>query len=275
MDGRIFWQAGSDALGNMTILSCSVSDCAGTTQVFPTPPVGNTGNPTYISDPVVCDPSNHELVWKQWSTTVANVDSYQVLRASTSGGNVRVLTSFTLPDDSTLADPPIFAPGRSDRLYFTQKTAAPPSETIYQLSTITTGAAPIGIVAGDPTVLGDIGLTGYANDNLFVWSVQGSNGNQGTSFEVPLPNGIISANPSVFYAGELFAGVMDNQNFYGLFQGLPSDAVGRCPVANCVSPTVMVRGQQIPMVFAQDSTAVYWSSSNDVTKAFTIWKVAK
>jgi hypothetical protein len=68
---------------------------------------------------------------------------------------------------------------------------------------------------------------------------------------------------------------LDSQRFYGTFTTLPADAIGSCPVSNCTSPTIMFRGQQYANAFAEDATAIYWTTPAGTGAGFTVWKGAK
>jgi hypothetical protein len=68
---------------------------------------------------------------------------------------------------------------------------------------------------------------------------------------------------------------MDGQSMYGTFSTLPADAVGKCPLTNCTTPSTLFRGQQFASVFAQDSTAIYWTTPAIANLGFAVWKAAK
>ena len=96
-------------------------------------------------------------------------------------------------------------------------------------------------------------------------------------FSAPLPNGILSGAPPMFTAGNLFGGVIDQTTFYGSISEasstIPSDAVVKCPLTNCSSPTIIARGQASAGFFADDATAIYWTTSGQTGAA--LWKAAK
>ncbi len=84
------------------------------------------------------------------------------------------------------------------------------------------------------------------------------------TYSAPLPNGVLSGTPPTFFSGEIFAGVVDQTNFYGSLSNsttVPSDAIVKCPLSNCTSPTIMTRGQANANYFADDATAIYWTTS--------------
>ena len=100
-------------------------------------------------------------------------------------------------------------------------------------------------------------------------------------FSAPLPNGILSGAAPVFASGSVVdqGGVIDQTNFYGTIasnSAVPNDAVVRCPLSGCATPTILFRGQASPFAFAADATAIYWTTNAFTqTQGFSIWKAAK
>lgn len=46
------------------------------------------------------------------------------------------------------------------------------------------------------------------------------------------------------------------------------------PLSNCSGPTILFRGQSNAYPFAQDATAIYWTTFV-TNNGFTVWKGAK
>ena len=96
-------------------------------------------------------------------------------------------------------------------------------------------------------------------------------------FSAPLPNGILSGTPPVFTAGYIGGGVIDQTTFYGALRAnsaVPEDALIKCPLSDCSTPTIITRGQASASNFADDGTAIYWTTSGQASNV-AIWKVAK
>jgi hypothetical protein len=95
------------------------------------------------------------------------------------------------------------------------------------------------------------------------------------TISAPLPNGT-TGTPPKFMDGLVFGGTIDGSTFYGTVSNnanVPQDAVVKCALSNCTSPTIIARGQGNANYFAYDSTAIYWTTSG--TTATAVWKLAK
>jgi hypothetical protein len=71
--------------------------------------------------------------------------------------------------------------------------------------------------------------------------------------------------------------VIDQTTFYGELRGnsaVPEDAVIKCPLSDCSTPTVVTSGQANASNFADDGTAIYWTTSGQASTV-AIWKAAK
>ena len=97
------------------------------------------------------------------------------------------------------------------------------------------------------------------------------------TISAPLPNGT-TRTPPKWADGLIFAGTIDGSTFYGTFSNAPNndppqDAVLKCPVSGCATPTILTRGQGSANYFAADATAIYWTTSGATATA--VWKLAK
>jgi hypothetical protein len=263
MNSKIFWVSSSGG-----IFSCSVSACAATAQrVTPdtTDPVG----------PLVCDAKNDEVVWvvRAGSSFV-----FTVHRASENGSNSRPITSF-MGIEADGADWRFanetgkFSNSRADRIFVVRNDLTANSATLYYVST----EVPNGSRVSVATTTGTIPSSGspvLANDSAVITTFYPTSITLAT-FVAPLPDGIISSAPPRFADGGA-AGVLDQSSFYGTIGGTASDAIVRCPLSDCLNPTVISRGQAGAFYFAQDGTAVYWTRSHVTTgQGFDVWKMAK
>ncbi|MEO7034361.1 MAG: hypothetical protein ABI548_10730 [Polyangiaceae bacterium] len=265
MNGKLFWTTGTQP---DQIESCTLSNCAATTTPLVTATGSFTGSPG-------CDAANNELVWLEPSTSGA---FQTIFRASSTGANARQITSFTFPNDGAswaLVDDPMFTGGSVRRFFYAGSNNTAGSSSLYAITTDVVNASGIalitapnsshvdGVLADDALALVSDYLTSAAYNTL----------------TVPLPNGITSGPAPVFVAGELSRGVLDSTSFYGPISSaaaIPNDAIVRCPRTGCTTPTILVRGQANPNYFAQDATALYWTTDSlTSTLGFSIWKLAK
>jgi len=67
---------------------------------------------------------------------------------------------------------------------------------------------------------------------------------------------------------------MDSSSYYGVLSGSATDVISKCPAGSCSNPIILFRGQTNPHAFAQDATAIYWSSDAQGGGS-GIWKAAK
>jgi len=272
MNGKMYWVSSDNGTNSPSDISyCSVSNCAATTQLFTTSP-GHIFS-SYAEQPI-CDLSTNELVWRDFTTGLSGkVET--IYRAAANGTNIRAMTSFLVSSNYQLEIG--FVSQRADRYFFLVEdlSSTPQVETLYYVPTNVQNVSPVSVVTGNAGQNGvNVGLTEFTNDSLFMWP-DNSGYTPQQSFSLPLPNGILSGSPPIFYPGYISSGVMDDQNFYGVFTSLPSDAIGKCALSNCTSPGILFRGEANANGFTQDSTAIYWVTPGLTSQGFTVWKAAK
>ena len=257
MDGKLFWAA--EAGQATPIKSCSLGNCAATTATLLTSP-----GQVYVG--VFCDPTTDEIVWDDYTSEGSGATQMLVTiyRAASNGTNMRMMTQYQAPTGgdgiNSYSDLGIL-PIVSDRWFFTLYVSSTQTSTLYYVFTNSVGVGPVSIETAGGSLGGE-----WTTDTLLV-STDGT-----TTYGVPLPNGV-TGTPAVLYQGGV-EGIIDNQNLYGTFSTLPSDAIGKCPLSNCANPTIMFRGQQGAGPFTQDSTAIYWTTSV-TNNGYTVWKGAK
>ena len=273
MNGVVFWFAYGTPTNS--IKSCTFSNCAATTQ-----PIVNVGTDYAFPYPN-CDPANNEIIW----ATQDSSGNYIIHRASATGTNQRTITSLGFPNDGTsysIANSGQFP--TPDKLWYASYNGndAAPRAKLYYISTSTVNAQGI-LVA---TYTGQLFLGNFqgvqANGSMVLAS-----GCSGTTcstptptyqtISAPLPNGT-TGTPPKWTDGLLFGGTIDGTTFYGTISntppgGVPQDAVVKCPLSNCATPTILARGQGNANYFATDSTAIYYTTSG--TTATAVWKLAK
>jgi hypothetical protein len=265
MNGELFWIAYNGS-SPQTIDSCNLSNCAATT----TPIVTLSDQWTVVPG---CDTATNEIVWVTSSSGV-----YTIYRASPNGGNSRPLTSFSFPNDGaswSFVDDGQF-PRLPDSLFFARNDSVSGNASLYYISTNVVNAANV-LLANLP---GSQILTGNSqevlvNDTIVLASRLQPASSTDQVVSAPFPNGILSGVPPLFTAGDIAGGIIDETSFYGtLIDGaVPSDAVVRCPLSACTTPTVLFRGQASATNFADDANAFYWTTSG--SQGFSIWKAAK
>jgi hypothetical protein len=268
MDGVLLWQSTSDG-NSFTFQYCSVSGCASSTKSFthtPTPPTTGWFNMDRYPE---CDAAKKEIVWSEIFTPEAGGDSTITLYRSTiDGKNLRAVASFSLENGETSAYANGFAVGRTDRYFFSRTTGT--TSKLYAVSTTGTGASPVLLGSGSSTGPLDTSYALlYANDSMLAWSLSSSS----TSYRIPLPNGVGTSAPPVFYTGEIVSGIMDNFHMYGFFTNLPS-TFSWCTTTAC-SPKTLASGISEGRAYAQDSGAIYWGVMDSDSDGFAIWKIAK
>ena len=270
MDNKVFW---TQVNTNPSLLkSCTLGNCAATTTTLTTSAGQAQQNP-------VCDTSTDEIVWDDYQPQCSgcNETIVTIYRMSANGTNKRTMTSFFELSGSDYYSEAGFISFRPDRFFFSRETYSTMNQVLYYVSTTSAGTSPISIGSGS---YGQNGFNppgnnniAWANDTMFVWN--DSSGFSQISYDLPLPNGLTTA-PPVFYPGYLGNGsIVDNQKFYGTFSTLPSDAIASCSVSNCTNPTAMFRGQSGAYGFAEDSTAIYWTTNATAGNGFNVWKGAK
>lgn len=267
VNGKIFWvSSDGGTFSPSPISSCVLTNCAATVQVFTTSIGHMFGGP-------ICDTASGELVWAD-NTGTEGAMVLNIYRSPTSGAaNPRKITSFAIPGDMQLQVG--FASRRPDRWFFTRGTIVQPFVTSFWfINTSTANSVPVQIASGVPGPNGlNVGVLVYATDSLAIWP--DTSGAVQSALSAPLPGGVGSAAPPVFYPGYLSSNVIDAQNVYGSFGTLPADAIGRCPLSNCSNPTTIIRNQSFANSFAQDATAIYWATAAPVNIGFFVWKAAK
>ena len=266
MDGRFFWAAVSTGTNMPTPIKwCAVSNCAATTATLLTSP-GQAENP-------VCDTAADELVWADTTSPASGfADTIETIyRVAPNGSNMRTMTSFYQIATGDYYNGIGFLNGSPDRYFFIRETYSPSKYSLFYIGTNSAGVSPVQIATGTPGQGGfNPGPNAWANDTVFVWDDGGAQ----LSYHLPLPSGITGA-AAIFYQGRISNGIMDNQNLYGAFTTLPTDAIGTCALSNCTNPSAIFRGQENAYAFTQDSTAIYWSTNSATGDGFTVWKGAK
>jgi len=270
IDGTMVWPIDLGTSGNVVFGYCSVSGCAASTRSFTH--VGQTG--ATLSVYPRCDAANKEIVWaEQFTPTAGGGSTYNIIRSSVTGTNMRQMTSFPFENGATSAYMNSFPIGRSDQLIFTRTTGT--KVELFSISTTTNNVAPVLLASGATGTPVDLqnGVT-LANDNLLVWSW-----NNDSSYRVPLPNGVGTSTPPVFDSNYvvIMAGIIDNYHFYGLLTNNPSGMLW-CSLPTCVASVLSTDDDfslADPNSFTQDAGAIYWSVATASNDGFAIWKVAK
>lgn len=272
MNDQLFWVTGA---APSAIHACTFSNCAATTTTIIT-----TASTEEIAIWPAYDSSSNEIVWVTTPTSDAYT-TFTIHRASPTGTNPRVITSFDFPSDGTSWSyiGSGYFPGGADRVFYADdSTAGTATSSLYYISTNTVNAAPVLVArvtgSGSFSVGYSQGLV--ADDTLVLATTTGSSGSE--VFSIPLPNGIISGSPPVFTSGIINGGVIDATNFFGSLSGstVPADALITCPLSDCSSPTIISRGQANASYFADDATAIYWTTNaQTTTQGFSVWKAAK
>jgi hypothetical protein len=268
IDGTMVWPSGLDADGNFTFGYCSVSGCAASTKSFTH--VGQTGGYLYLDINPRCDAANKEIVWaEKFTPTTGGNSTYNVIRSSVTGTNMRQMTSFSFENGATSANMNGFPIGRSDRFIFTRTTDT--KVELFSISTTTTNATPVLLATGATGSSVDLGYVAtLANDSLLVWSGASS------SYRVPLPNGVGTSAPPVFVGGIINSGILDNYHFYGFLTNTPP-VMQWCSLPTCEASQLSTDlSEADPYTFTQDEGAIYWVVTNaNTSDGFAIWKVAK
>jgi hypothetical protein len=269
MNGELFWT--TEAQGTYGIASCTLANCVATTV-----PIVTLMSGEYFETPPGCDAANDEIVWAS-TTDGAN---YEIRRASPTGTNVRTITSVDLVDDSWGFEGNGYVPGETVRIFYDHFDFASGTDWIYYISTSVLNAASVqiaevqnlGLAPGMASAPLDL-----ANDTVFLANEYSSSTSTYSIFSVPLPNGILSGAPPLFTGGYISGGVLDETTFYGTIWAnstIPQDAVIKCPISDCSAPTIITRGQTGAINFADDGTAIYWTTSGQASNV-AIWKAAK
>jgi hypothetical protein len=222
----------------------------------------------------VCDASAGEIVWGTIPVTGGS-SIITIRRASANGTNARIITTFLYPSSGGFFDRGI-ALDETDKFFFHNSVQAG-NDTLYYISTknVNANSVPVATAPGYiDAVLANASIV-LADD-----SYTQSSTTIDQIVSAPLPNGIISGSPPLFLSGQLYAGVVDETNFYGALWvasagggSVPGDTIIRCPLSGtCSSPAIVTRGQSLPSYFAADATAIYWTTGGQST---AIWKIAK
>jgi hypothetical protein len=268
MNGELFWVAYHGSSSPQTIDACSTSNCATTTQPLVT-------LDEQIATFPGCDAVNGEIVW---TTLSSSGSALTVHRASQTGANARQITSFDYPNDGAIWQivDNGYLLGKTDRIFYARNDGVSNTTSLYYISTnvMNAGGVLVFTVSNARIVLSDV----LANDTVVLAGASLDSSQVAQVFSAPLPNGIISGAPPVFAYGGV-VGIIDQSSFYGtIFNSstVPSDAVVKCPLSNCTTPTIIVRGQSNARAFADDGTAIYWTTySSPSTQGFSVWKAAK
>ncbi|HVZ89718.1 MAG TPA: hypothetical protein VHG72_22350 [Polyangia bacterium] len=219
--------------------------------------------------------ANNEIVW----TSTPDNAAFTISRASSNGLNERTVTSIQFPDSHWQFNNNGFLSGRADRIFYHHFDLTADTDVLYYVSTNAVNAAGVQIAA-----LQNIGLglpiaapPDLANDTIFLGNEYSSSTSDYLVLGIPLPNGVLSGTPPTFMDGYVCSGVVDEANFYGTICDnamVPQDAVVECPLSNCSAPTIIARGQASAINFADDATAIYWTTSGQGSNV-AIWKAAK
>ena len=265
MNGQLFWV---DSTTLNSISACTFSNC----QATMTKIVTLASNDVVVVNPA-CDASSGEIVW---GTTPIGGSTYTMHRASTTGSNARAITSFFLNDGTNWALAGFSS--EPDRFFYVNNNSdGNGTSVLYYISTNTVNAAPVPVVTISAQFEFGVDRELLANANLVLASIFSAGASTYEVVSAPLPNGILSGAPPTFTAGNIFGGVIDQTTFYGSISGpdstVPADALIRCPLTNCSSPTIVARGQAGAGFFADDATAIYWITSGQAGAA--LWKAAK
>ncbi len=248
LDGKLYWQTMAADVSSYTISSCSIASCS--TTIAPLVARGLvSGSIQVFVSAIVADPTNHQLVVFEQQQIGSLFAEQFILRINTNG-TVQQVAQVGNPAQGTIYTPN----NRPDRFFWFNQASTTFVPTY--LPTSNTGGVPIPLL---PTGQAGLAQRFFASDTTAVWV------NYDTSFanpitsSVPLPNGIVSGNPTLLYTG-FFDGVIDNSNAFGSF--LPAgagstDAVSRCALSGC-TPVAIARGQNGQSSFLTDSTQVYW-----------------
>ena len=265
MNGRLFWVA---VQTSTTIDACSLSNCPGTTA-----PIVTLASTDSLAIYPACDPADDEIVW---ITTPGSSPTRTIHRASATGANARVVSDFVFPDDGTnwtfVGSAQVT--NQIDRLFFADNSAdGKGSSTLFYIATKTVDATAVSVA----TIAGQIDsgtFQGVLTNGTTVVFNAFSPSSTSETFSAPLPNGVLSGPPPPFVTGSIAGGVLDQTTFYGTLSSsaVPSDAIVKCPLGNCSSPTVIARGQASANSFAADATAIYWTTSGQTG---ALWKAAK
>jgi hypothetical protein len=269
MNGQLFWTTYNSP---QQMFSCTISNCAATTT-----PIVTLATGVDFGGSLRCDQTNNELVWR----TTTDGSTFTIRRASSTGANARTITSVQFLNDGASW---VFLYGgtQAGRFFYsrTVTTITPTSTTqsvsLYYVATDVVNGAGIAIVSNVDGIA-DI-ITSVTNEATVL--VSGSISGSPQEWSVPLPNGVISGTPPTFAPGSIVSGggVFDQTNFYGVGANstVPSDGLVKCPLSGCTSPTILFRGQSSPFAFADDGTAIYWTTNAFTgTNGFSIWKAAK
>ena len=267
MNGKLFWI--TDDQGKYGIASCTLSNCAATTV-----PIVTLSSGDYFGMPPGCDVVNDEIVWASTSDNA----TFSISRASPSGSNTRTLTSLYLVDNYWHFVGDGSFPGETDRIFYRHTDLTSGTDWLYYISTNVLNAAGVQIakvedIALPPGIAPPLEL---ANDTAFLAAEYSASTAAYATLRIPLPNGILSGAPPAFTSGYIYAGVLDQTTFYGTVRSssIPEDAVIKCPISDCSTPTIVTRGQANASNFADDGTAIYWTTNGQASNV-AIWKDAK
>ena len=268
MNGQLFIRTTS---GPNAIASCTLSNCAATFS-----PIVTLSSGTYFGGPLWCDTASGEIVW----TTTSDLDLYTIRRASATGANARPITAFQFPDNYWHFVDQGFFPGEVNRIFFMHNDAASGSAFLYYIATNIVNATSVLVATVPSSRIFDAGSglqTVLANDSIVLLSDYFPDTLTYDVFSAPLPNGFLSGTPPLLTAGYLYGGVIDQTTLYGELRGnsaVPEDAVIKCPLSDCSKPTIIARGQANASTFADDGSAIYWTTTGQAS-SIAIWKAAK
>jgi hypothetical protein len=269
MNGQLFWTTSDQGAVGMD--ACTISNCAATTT-----PIVTLSSGRFFGMPPGCDAANNEVVW----TSTADSYTYTINRASPTGANIRDITSFYLIDNEWHFVGNGDFPGETDRIFYDRYDFASGTDFLYYISTSVVNAASVQVAKVENIGIG-FPMTNppldLANDTVLLASEYSSSTMAYEIFSIPLPNGTLLGTPPVFTSGYISGGVLDQMTFYGTVwanPNIPQDAVIKCPLSDCSSPTIVARGQAMANNFAQDGVAVYWTTTGQASNV-AIWKVAK
>jgi hypothetical protein len=245
IDGTsVYWIQPDGSGSGFDLVSSPLSACTPNAPVQVLPGPRSFGTDWTTNGPYF-DPATTELVWLEEDTTVS--PQKRVMRSTTAGSNVRLLTMFNAPSAGTAFSLPTL--GGPTQLFWGLPEASGKHGLLY-ITTNLSGATPVTITSAAP---GSGPYDIYANGQSVVWS--GSTG----SFIAPLPAGISGGGTPPFFVpsgSSVGLGLIDATSFYG-DASVNTGSISKCAVSGCV-PTVLVVGQSSASAFMQDTATLYW-----------------
>jgi hypothetical protein len=237
----VFWIQPTAATNGFDVVSSPIATCnpASPSKTIPSRSFGTD----YVADGPFFDPTASELIWFEQDSSAVN--NKRLMRATTAGANVRMITMFNYGGSYL---PAFFAPmqGPPTRLFWTEDRGSNTHALLY-VNTSLSGSTPVTVTSmatGFP-LLSPSDLV-MANDTNVLWD----------GYIAPLPAGISGGGPPPAFSASIFHGTIDATTFYGTLSSASGNVV-KCTIASC-SPMTLVTGQSAASIFLQDATTVYW-----------------